>query len=610
MGSCASTGTTQVESPARSLSASLSRPQVDETRPLSPTRRASVMTAKGFEQNNVQQEITRMNGTAIPENDTVDLLDLGRDNQDAPLQTTGPLVTDAQLDAECVNQGISASHYKNLTTCTLREYATIPVDTDSLYTNNTPESLRACYTRMRHLYEMVSQDRIGKATLLKNLHYAINVMETAYVSEKKRIRDEEEDLSEAATEYVPDEVRDWLASTFTRTQNNVSIGDQKPRFRSVANAIRAGIFVERIYRRMSSCSNLIIPPNVLLFLKAELDTWSFDVFGLNEASENHALKFVGYELFHKYNLINKFQINTTNLESFFIQLEIGYSKYGNPYHNLVHAADVMQTCHMVLLMNELRQNWLTDLDVFAVLFAAVIHDYEHTGTTNSFHIATKSELALIYNDRGVLENHHVSAVFRLMQDPEFDIFTGLDKDQFKEFRQLVIDMVLCTDMSLHFQQLKNMKSMIAMPENVDKTKALSLIVHCADIGHPAKTWSLHEQWTKVLCEEFFRQGDREKELNLPVSPLCDRNTVVVPQSQIGFIDFIVEPSFQVLGDMIERIVSPKQIPADGTVEDEGKSEAKSSEKSEPPNVPRPWVTCFKENKEAWAALASEAKPKS
>ncbi|KAA3679139.1 uncharacterized protein DEA37_0003084, partial [Paragonimus westermani] len=42
-----------------------------------------------------------------------------------------------------------------------------------------------------------------------------------------------------------------------------------------------------------------------------------------------------------------------------------------------------------------------------------------------------SELALIYNDRGVLENHHVSAIFRLIQDAEFDIFTGLNKDQFK-----------------------------------------------------------------------------------------------------------------------------------------------------------------------------------
>ncbi|OON15512.1 3'5'-cyclic nucleotide phosphodiesterase [Opisthorchis viverrini] len=266
----------------------------------------------------------------------------------------------------------------------------------------------------------------------------------------------------------------------------------------------------------------------------------------------------------------------------------------------MHAADVMQTCHMIMHLNNLR-NWLTDLDAFALLFAAVIHDYEHTGTTNNFHISTASELAIVYNDRGVLENHHVSAVFRLMQQDEYNIVNNLEQAQFKEFRQMVIDMVLCTDMSLHFQQIKNMKTMITMPEDVDKTKALSLIVHCADIGHPAKKWSLHEQWTNMLCEEFFRQGDREKELNLPISPLCDRNTVVVPQSQLGFIDFIVEPSFQVLGDMIERIITP------ATPEDE-----KSIDVPTPPVpvVPRPWEECFDENKKAWAALTAEAKSKS
>ncbi|CAL8082021.1 unnamed protein product, partial [Calicophoron daubneyi] len=227
--------------------------------------------------------------------------------KDVPLRTAGPLISDAELDSICAATGVSVSFYKNLANCSLGEYSRIPTDTDYMQTSSTPESLRACYVRMRQIYEMVEEDRIGKATLLKNLHYSIMVMETAYVAEKKRIREEEEDLSEAATEFVPDEVRDWLASTFTRTQPIVGIGDQKPRFRSVANAIRAGIFVERIYRRMSSCSNLNIPPNVLLFLKSELDNWSFDVFALNEASENHALKFVGYELFHKYNLLTKFQ---------------------------------------------------------------------------------------------------------------------------------------------------------------------------------------------------------------------------------------------------------------------------------------------------------------
>ena len=34
-------------------------------------------------------------------------------------------------------------------------------------------------------------------------------------------------------------------------------------------------------------------------------------------------------------------------------------------------------------------------------------------------------------------------------------------------------------------------------------------------------------------EEFFKQGDKEQELVIDFSPLCDRQTTVVPQSQIG-----------------------------------------------------------------------------
>ncbi|CAH8639981.1 unnamed protein product [Schistosoma rodhaini] len=598
MGSCASTGVSQAGSPAKSQltngiqQTSFNIQEMNQTGIRNINEEGDAMAGQEKKTDNPRSNYV-LSG--------IDLLDYGVGLKDIPLRTSDTnMTTDEELDMECALSGVSQFFYKNLTTCTLGQYAQIPNDTDMLRSVNTPESLRACYVRMRHIYRMIETDRMGKATLMKNIQYAINVMENAYIAEKRRIREEEEDLSEAATEYVPDEVRNWLASTFTRTVQSVGIGDQKPRFRSVANAIRAGIFVERIYRRMSSCSNLIVPPNVLLFLKTGLDTWNFDVFGLNEASENHALKFVAFELLHKYNLINKFQINSTALESLLIQLETGYSKYSNPYHNLVHAADVMQTCHMIIFMNDLR-NWLNDLDIFAVLFAAVIHDYEHTGTTNNFHIATRSELALIYNDRGVLENHHVSAVFRLMQEEEFSILTGLEADQYKEFRQLVIDMVLCTDMSLHFQQIKNMKTMISMPESIDKTKALSLIVHCADISHPAKEWALHEQWSDILCEEFFRQGDRERELNLPISPLCDRNTVVVPQSQIGFIDFIVEPSFQVLGDMIERIVNPTQtegvLPTDTT---SPKPKSSDQETVGEQVVPRPWVEHFKENKESWS----------
>jgi len=34
---------------------------------------------------------------------------------------------------------------------------------------------------------------------------------------------------------------------------------------------------------------------------------------------------------------------------------------------------------------------------------------------------------------------------------------------------------------------------------------MSLILHAADISHPAKSWELHYRWTMALMEEFFRQ---------------------------------------------------------------------------------------------------------
>lgn len=66
-------------------------------------------------------------------------------------------------------------------------------------------------------------------------------------------------------------------------------------------------------------------------------------------------------------------------------------------------------------------------------------------------------------------------------------------------------MVLATDMSYHFAQIKSMKNILSLGESIDKPKALSLVLHCADIAHPSKNWHLHEKWTYLLMEEFFTQ---------------------------------------------------------------------------------------------------------
>uniref|UniRef100_A0A8C8CJI9 Phosphodiesterase n=1 Tax=Oncorhynchus tshawytscha TaxID=74940 RepID=A0A8C8CJI9_ONCTS len=408
-------------------------------------------------------------------------------------------------------------------------------------------------TKLRCMVKQLEEKDVDFEDLKKNLDYTASLLEAVYIDGTRQGLDTEDDLQKLHSDGVPTEVTDWLASTFTqRARHPARRSDDKPKFRSIVHAVQAGIFVERMFRRAYTAAMPDQPAAVVNCLR-DIDRWNFDVFALNTASDDHALQTLVFELVTRYELNSRFKIPISCLMSFLEKLEKGYSKHSNPYHSSVHAADVTQTLHCLLLRTGLV-HWLTELEVLASLFAAAIHDYEHTGTTNDFHIHTKSDFAMIYNDRSVQESHHISAAFHLLQDDQSNIFMNLSREQ--ELRALVIEMVLATDMSSHLVQVKAMKGCLQQHEGIDKPKALSLLLHTADISHPSKPWSLHSRWTKALMDEFFRQGDREAELGLPFSPLCDRNSTLVAESQIGFIDFIVDPTFSLLTDVAEKIVIP------------------------------------------------------
>ncbi|XP_049317043.1 dual specificity calcium/calmodulin-dependent 3',5'-cyclic nucleotide phosphodiesterase 1 isoform X4 [Bactrocera dorsalis] len=532
--------------------------------------------------------------------------------------------------------------------------ASLDLATENLPAVDTPDACDKAAVRLRCLLHLLNTGDISNDVLQRNLHYAARVLEAVFLDESKRsttsnecsirgssskltaqtsnaerLADEDDELSEVQPDAVPPEVREWLASTFTRQSATTRRRtDEKPKFRTVAHAIRAGIFVDRIYRSVSRTALMQFPPEVVQILK-NLDDWSFDVFALAEAAGGQPIKYLSYDLLNRYGIIHKFKIAPATLEIFLNRVEEGYCRYRNPYHNNIHAADVTQTTHYVLCQTGLM-NWLTDLEIFATLLAALIHDFEHTGTTNNFHVMSGSEKALLYNDRAVLENHHVSAAFRLLKEDDCNILVNLSREEFREFRTLIIDMVLATDMSFHFQQLKNMRNLLTLNEaSVDKSKAMALVLHCCDISHPAKRWNLHHRWTMLLFEEFFRQGDLERELGLPFSPMCDRNNILFPESQIGFIDFIVDPSLSVMSDMLEYVLTPLapmcktsnasidagDAPVDGAAasprnKTDGDASSTTSSQQEDSNakaagtkpkfsIRKPWLTCLNDNKKIW-----------
>lgn len=96
-----------------------------------------------------------------------------------------------------------------------------------------------------------------------------------------------------------------------------------------------------------------------------------------------------------------------------------------------------------------------------MILACAGHDVDHPGHNNLFEIKNRSVLATIYNDKSVLENHHVATLFKLASAKDASILEGFDKDKFKAVRQLIIDLILATDMTYHFEILKNLQEKLS-----------------------------------------------------------------------------------------------------------------------------------------------------
>ncbi|XP_056270084.1 cAMP-specific 3',5'-cyclic phosphodiesterase 4C isoform X2 [Pseudoliparis swirei] len=291
----------------------------------------------------------------------------------------------------------------------------------------------------------------------------------------------------------------------------------------------------------------------------ELDRWGLDIFKIAEFSGNRPLTVVMYSIFQDRDLLKTFKIPSDTFLALMMALEDNYHA-DVAYHNNIHAADVVQSIH-VLLSTPALEAVFTDLEVMAVLFASAIHDVDHPGVTNQFLINTNSELALMYNDASVLENHHLAVGFKLLQEENCDIFQNLSKKQRDSLRKMVIDMVLATDMSKHMNFLADMKTMVEtkkvtslgvllLDNYSDRIQVLQNMIHCADLSNPTKPLELYRQWTDRIMGEFFTQGDRERDKGMDVSPMCDKHNASIEKNQVGFIDYVVHPLWETWADLV------------------------------------------------------------
>ncbi|CUG91885.1 3'5'-cyclic nucleotide phosphodiesterase, putative [Bodo saltans] len=310
----------------------------------------------------------------------------------------------------------------------------------------------------------------------------------------------------------------------------------------------------------------------------DVDSEDFDIFDVvQERGVDDTFLVVATNVFARYSFMTSLSLHVPKFVSFLKCLCQCYRKE-NLYHNAIHATDCLQTVHIFLCVNDMRENF-SDVELLSVLFAAIVHDLGQLGVNNAFLNRLGHPISQIFNAQSTLESAHAASALYLVSLPQYNFFpipfrqspqnsgdaqaskatqsepgdatnlsvfvpeAPMTPDMLDDFRSLVVECLLATDMKHHTDQIRIVKGMLdsGIIGDGDFTNILRSIIHVADISNPMKMYPTYVKWMSRVVAEFWVQGDAEKKRGFPISMMCDKRNTVIGKAQHGFIQFVVRP---------------------------------------------------------------------
>ncbi|KAK9809639.1 hypothetical protein WJX73_009976 [Symbiochloris irregularis] len=280
-------------------------------------------------------------------------------------------------------------------------------------------------------------------------------------------------------------------------------------------------------------SELTAPP-----APQELLRWEADFLTLSDAEMVDYM----FKLFAASGVVEHFDLNQEHLQTFIRGVQALH--HDNPYHNLWHTCNVLQAAYLIMsAVQEADSETLSKAAILAVLIAALCHDLDHDGRTNSFHVAVGTEWAQRYNDVCVMEMHHCATAFALLNGSE--LLRHLDVSVQQDIRRMVIGAVLATDISQHFSVTSQFCLHGGFLGDLGPEELVLLcktIVHAADVSNPARPFPIYAVMAQSLHQEYLAQSLEERALGLESLPHMESGSQVAQcQVEACFIHAIALP---------------------------------------------------------------------
>ncbi|KAG0263694.1 hypothetical protein BG011_008297 [Mortierella polycephala] len=171
-------------------------------------------------------------------------------------------------------------------------------------------------------------------------------------------------------------------------------------------------------------------------------------------------------MFVKLGLVECLGITSEELLDFIVDVDRGY--LATFYHSFYHAADVTAVLYNMLRGMQASQ-YLSKPDMAALLLAGLCHDIGHPGLNNLFQVNAQTDLYKQHGEESVLEKYSCSlamdlvtkhALFRNIAHSPSAIQPEGHYATETCMRDAMIKAILATDMSFHYDMLKNLNGLI------------------------------------------------------------------------------------------------------------------------------------------------------
>lgn len=231
--------------------------------------------------------------------------------------------------------------------------------------------------------------------------------------------------------------------------------------------------------------------------------------------------------------------------------EVSYRYNDNSFHNFCHAVTVMHVS--ALLVHQLSASAIALDFIFALLLGALIHDVDHPGHNNNFEVRSKSARAQQYNNESVLEKHHLSVAFQIMEARNLDLLSIYDGSKREWMKAVITEIVMATDMARHNDLMELLKVRVSggapfSTDSLEDQKVLcKILLHAADLSTPTRPFQVAKQWSSRICDEMNKQADAEAKLGLDVAPyMRTKDEATMAKNESNFTAFMVVPMWDFL----------------------------------------------------------------